>query len=216
MIPDRNTAKPSRLGIMGGTFDPIHYGHLVTAEAARARFNLDRVIFVPTGQPPHKLNQQVSSARHRYLMTVLATITNPFFEVSSVEIDRKGLTYTIDTVREFIRRFGDDTELFFITGADAVLDILSWREVDNLAKLCQFIAATRPGFSMADLNRIKTAIRACSGVVHEIEVPALAISSTDIRQRVKERRPIKYLVPESVEYYILKNGLYYEQNDKER
>ncbi|KKM11189.1 nicotinate-nucleotide adenylyltransferase [Clostridiales bacterium PH28_bin88] len=196
---------------MGGTFDPIHYGHLVAAEAARDQFRLDRVVFVPSGVPPHKKAYPVTEPRHRYLMTVLAVASNPFFEVSRVEIDRPGFSYAVDTVAEFRRVYGTGNQLYFITGADAILEILTWKKVDKLMGLCEFIAATRPGYHLqldATLEKFPPEAR---GRIHFMEVPALAISSTDIRRRVREGRPVKYLLPETVEQYILKNKLYAEE-----
>lgn len=208
-MEENEKRKMNRLGIMGGTFDPVHYGHLVTAEAVRDKFKLDRVIFVPTGKPPHKKGYKVTDAKHRYLMTVLATVTNPFFEVSRIEIDREGYTYTIDTILEFKKMLPEDTKIYFITGADAVLEILTWKKVDELLQLCNFVAATRPGYEPSQLNEmIKYVEKVYGSTIHMVEVPAMAISSTDIRRRVNTNRPIKYLVPESVEYYIMKNGLY--------
>ncbi len=197
-----------RLGIMGGTFDPIHYGHLVTAEAARDQFRLDKVVFVPSGIPPHKKDYMVTDASHRYLMTMLAVATNPFFEVSRVEIDRPGYSYAVDTVRHFCQLYGAETQFFFITGADAIMEILTWKNVDEMLTMTSFIAATRPGFSLAGddvLNHIPPYARKR---IELLEVPALAISSTDIRRRVSCHRSIKYLLPESVEQYIVQNGIY--------
>lgn len=196
-----------RLGIMGGTFDPVHYGHLVTAEEALAQFRLDRVLFMPTGQPQAKRHPVVTSARDRYLMTVIATAGNPGFEVSSLELDRPGPTYTVDTLRELRRIHGDDAELFFITGADAVLEILAWKDADEVARLTRFIAATRPGYDLAHLSEALASVHAAP-VVEYMEIPALAISSTDIRERVAAGRPIRYLLPEAVAAYIRKHGLY--------
>jgi len=194
---------------MGGTFDPVHFGHLVAAEAARHAFNLERVIFVPSGLPPHKAGEHVSDSEHRYLMTVLATIDNPRFAVSRLEIDRPGYSYTVDTVRQLLRLSGPDTDLFFITGADAVLEILTWKEPDNLLRLCRFVAATRPGYPPEQLIRLGLQLkRQHEAAIEPLEVPALAISSSDIRQRVREGRPIRYLVPRSVEHYIIRHGLY--------
>ncbi|MDN5347290.1 MAG: nicotinate-nucleotide adenylyltransferase [Clostridia bacterium] len=196
---------------MGGTFDPIHFGHLVTAEAARHEFSLEKVIFVPSGLPPHKKGYQVTPAEHRYRMTVLATRNNPYFAVSRVEIDRPGYSYAIDTVLEFRKCYGKEVELYFITGADAILEILTWKDVNLLLQECQFIAATRPGFH---LERLQEALPGLPVEgrhrIHFIEVPALAISSTDIRKRVKEGRPIKYLLPDDVEEYIRCHDLYLE------
>ena len=197
--------KQLRLGIMGGTFDPIHYGHLVTAEEALVQFNLDRVVFMPTGVPARKTHRHVTSAEHRYLMTVIATASNPDFAVSRLEVDRPGVTYTVDTIAELRSVHGPDAEIFFITGADAVLDILTWKDSDRLADGCTFIAATRPGH---DLSAFSSRADAARLRVELMAVPALAISSTDIRARVAERRPIRYLLPEAVAAYIEKNALY--------
>lgn len=192
---------------MGGTFDPIHFGHLVTAEEALVQFNLDKVIFMPTGQPARKTGARVSSPEHRYLMTVIATSANPDFDVSRMEVDRPGLTYTVDTMIAMREQYGHHADLYFITGADAVFEIATWKDAERFEGLCRFIAATRPGY---DLD---AAVKEHADVLTRldidfIEVPALAISSTDIRQRVAERRPIRYLVPEAVAAYIGKYGLY--------
>lgn len=198
-----------RIALMGGTFDPIHYGHLVTAEAARHEFQLDRVLFVPNRQPPHKKDYPVSPAWHRYHLTVLATISNPCFFVSRIELDRARPSYTIDTLREVRQSLGDRVELFFISGADAILDILSWRKPREVLELCYFIAATRPGFCLKELERHLGPLgEEYRHKVVTVEVPALAISSSDIRRRVAEKRPIKYLLPEAVEHYVWKHGLY--------
>lgn len=195
-----------KIGIMGGTFDPIHYGHLVTAEAALSKFNLDKVIFVPSGRPPHKSDKEITSAEHRYLMTVLATITNKHFEVSRIELDRHGYSFAIDTVHQFHQIYGAETEIYFITGVDAILEILTWKKVDQLIEECEFIAATRPGYEVKDLS--KSLPPRIAKRILTIGVPALAISSTDIRQRVREKQPIKYLLPEQVEDYIYKHKIY--------
>jgi nicotinate-nucleotide adenylyltransferase len=195
---------------MGGTFDPIHYGHLVTAEEALVQFNLDKVLFMPTGRPVRKTHRHVSSAEDRYLMTVIATASNPDFEVSRLEIDRPGNTYTVDTMLELREIHGPRAELFFISGADAVREILTWKDAERFAELCTFIAATRPGFDV-DLTPIESAAPGTfTPRVEAMEVPALAISSSDIRARVSARRPIRYLLPEAVAAYIEKNGLYRE------
>ncbi len=193
-----------RIGIMGGTFDPIHYGHLVTAEAARHLFKLDQVIFVPSGRPPHKLSHKLTPASERLLMTLLATAPNQNFIVSDWEVQREQISYTYDTVRAFHQKFGDSAELFFITGADAVLEIMQWRQIDELADFCSFIAATRPGYRLDDFQ----ASPKLTAKLGFLEVPALAISSSDIRGRVARSEPIKYLLPETVEMYIYKHGLY--------
>ncbi len=191
---------------MGGTFDPIHLGHLVTAEAARAAFDLERVIFVPAGMPPHKTGQLVTQSKHRHLMAVLATVTNPGFEVSRFEVDRPGPSYTIDTVRHFRSEIGPDRPLYFITGADAVLELGTWHDLDGILAYADIIAATRPGYALEQRAGHLTECQRAHLKV--LEVPALAISSSDIRRRVAIGAPIKYLVPEPVEYYIARNHLY--------
>lgn len=214
MAIEQNDNKQSlgrKIGIMGGTFDPIHFGHLVTAEAALASFDLNQVVFVPSGKPPHKKDYRVTDAEARYLMTVMAVATNAHFRVSRMEIDRQGYSYAIDTVKAFKELYGQETELFFITGADAILEILTWKNVEHLLGLCQFIAATRPGFDLEALDQVLIKLPALRGRLHFLEVPALAISSSDIRRRVSEGRPIKYLLPETVEHYIYKTGLYRER-----
>ena len=198
-----------RLGIMGGTFDPIHFGHLVTAQEALVQFNLDRVLFMPTGQPALKTHAGVSPVEDRYLMTVLATAANPDFDVSRLEVDRPGLTFTVDTLLALRAEYGAAAELFFITGADAVWDIVGWKDADKVATLATFIAATRPGY---DLDAARASHQSdCSAFrIEYVEVPALAISSTDLRARVGQRRAIRYLTPESVVSYVEKRGLYRE------
>ena len=197
-----------KIGIMGGTFDPIHVGHLMTAEAVRDEFGLDKVLFIPAAVPPHKLDQQVTDARHRYLMTVLATTSNPHFDVSSIEMDRPGPSYTIDTIYELRRQYGENTDLFFITGADAIAEIPTWDRIEELLGLCQFIAATRPGF-LPNVDNIKEYFGELgSARIHRLETPELEISSTNIRDRLKRGFSIKYIVPPAVEDYIYKEGLY--------
>jgi len=190
---------------MGGTFDPIHYGHLVTAEEALVQFNLDLVVFMPTGEPARKTHRVVTPAEHRYLMTVIATASNPDFSVSRLEIDRGGVTYTVDTMLSLRDIYGPDAELYFISGADAVLEILTWKDTERLADVCTFIAATRPGYDLTKFNEEPGSTHL---PVEFMEVPALAISSTDIRERVASRRPVRYLLPEAVATYIRKNHLY--------
>ena len=185
---------------MGGTFDPIHHGHLVAASEVASLYHLDEVVFVPTGQPWQKALSQVSTPEHRYLMTVIATASNPRFTVSRVDIDRVGPTYTIDTLRE-LQRERPDAELYFITGADALAEILTWRAVDELWGLAHFIGVTRPGHVLSDkgLPTDKIIMQ---------EVPAMAISSTDCRERVGRGQPVWYLVPDGVVQYITKYSLY--------
>ncbi|MGH2739820.1 MAG: nicotinate-nucleotide adenylyltransferase [Actinomycetota bacterium] len=190
---------------MGGTFDPIHNGHLVTAEEALWQFDLDEVVFVPTGQPWMKEGTDVSPAEDRYLMTVIATAGNPAFRVSRIEIDREGPTYTVETIRAFQEQYGEETKLFFITGADAILEILQWKDPEEVLDVAHFIAATRPGY---DIERFEAEQPTRHPNVRVMDIPALAISSTDIRNRVRKGQPIRYLVPEGVQAYIDKAGLY--------
>ena len=190
---------------MGGTFDPIHHGHLVTAEEALWQFDLDQVLFVPTGQPWMKHDREVSAAEDRYLMTVIATSSNPRFRVSRLEIDRPGPTYAVDTLRSLREEYGEETELFFITGADAILEIYHWKDADQALALARFIAATRPGY---DAERMREEGATEDPRIAIMDIPALAISSTDIRHRVAKGSPIRYLVPEGVKSYIEKAGLY--------
>jgi nicotinate-nucleotide adenylyltransferase len=190
---------------MGGTFDPIHYGHLVTAEEALQQFGLDGVIFVPTGRPWMKEHEVVSPPEDRYLMTVIATASNPLFRVSRLEVDRDGPTYTVDTLRGMKAELGTETDLFFVTGADAVLEIFQWKDPGELFELAHFIAATRPGYDIAGFSAHAPSKHPGITVMN---VPALAISSTDIRARIAASRPIRYLVPEGVKSYIEKAGLY--------
>ncbi|MCD6473203.1 nicotinate-nucleotide adenylyltransferase [Candidatus Aerophobetes bacterium] len=193
-----------KLGIMGGTFNPIHQGHLVTAEVVRDEFKLDKVIFIPSGKPPHKDNNEIVSSDHRWMMTVLATISNKYFSVSSIEVKKKGESYTRDTILELKKIYGEASDCYFITGADVIAEISTWHKVKDLPKLTKFIAVSRPGYKL-DINKIDSRFRKCT---YLIEVPALAISSTEIRKRVKGRQSIKYLLPEAVESYIYKNSLY--------
>jgi len=190
---------------MGGTFDPIHYGHLVTAEGALWRFELDEVVFVPTGHPWMKSDRTVTAPEHRYLMTVIATASNPRFRVSRIEIDRDRPTYTVDTLDVLRRQAEEDVELCFITGADAMLEILHWKDPDEVLSLAHFIAATRPGY---DIARFEKEAPTPDPRVSVMDIPALAISSSDIRRRVQEGQPIRYLLPDGVHAYILKTGLY--------
>jgi nicotinate-nucleotide adenylyltransferase len=187
-----------RVGVMGGTFDPIHHGHLVAASEVQQSFDLDEVVFVPTGQPWMK--EGVSAAEHRYLMTVIATASNPRFTVSRVDIDREGPTYTIDTLRD-LHAQRPDADLFFITGADAVAQIFEWRDVGEIWELAHFVAVSRPGHAL-NVRGVP------SEGVSSLEVPALAISSTDCRKRVDRGHPVWYLVPDGVVQYISKHHLY--------
>ncbi|WP_343989955.1 nicotinate-nucleotide adenylyltransferase [Nocardioides dubius] len=202
-----STAEPTsarrRVGVMGGTFDPIHHGHLVAASEVQSWFDLDEVIFVPTGAPWQKADREVSDAEHRYLMTVIATAANPRFTVSRVDIDRDGPTFTIDTLRDLQTRL-PDADLYFITGADALGNIFTWRDAPELFELARFVGCTRPGYELdeemlADIPSERVTL---------VEIPALAISSTDCRQRKQRGEPVWYLVPDGVVQYIAKHDLY--------
>ena len=194
---------PRRVGVMGGTFDPIHHGHLVAASEVQAWFDLDEVVFVPTGDPWQKSDRAVSPAEHRYLMTVIATAANPRFTVSRVDIDRDGPTYTRDTLADLTLAM-PEAELYFITGADALADIFTWRDPDELFELARFVGCTRPGYTMdAD-----TLAALPSERVTMVEIPALAISSTACRDRARSGAPVWYLVPDGVVQYISKHHLY--------
>ncbi|MDF2633445.1 MAG: nicotinate-nucleotide adenylyltransferase [Pelosinus sp.] len=202
--------KKRKIGIMGGTFDPIHTGHLATAEAVRVEYDLERVLFIPAANPPHKQHFQVGKPLHRYMMTVMATYSNPHFYVSSIEIERPGLSYAIDTVLELINQYGDNTEFYFIVGSDTVPELPSWKDIDRLLEVCHFIAANRPGsvYTLDDI--IKPFGEKGYNRIHSLPTPELEISSTDIREKVRQGRSIKYIVPESVENYICKENLYKE------
>jgi nicotinate-nucleotide adenylyltransferase len=189
---------------MGGTFDPIHTGHLVTATAAKHAFELDRVVFVPAGSPWQKTHREVAPAEDRYLMTVIATAPDASFSVSRLELDTQGPTYTVDTLRAFGEQ-NPGVDLFFITGADAILQILTWKDAEAALSLATFVAATRPGYELAKLDELPGKL---GERVKRFEIPALAISSTDIRARVAEGRPIRYLVPDGVAMHIERAGLY--------
>ena len=188
-----------RVGIMGGTFDPIHHGHLVAASEVQARFDLDEVVFVPTGQPYEK--GKVSPAEDRYLMTVIATASNPRFHVSRADIDRDGPTYTVDTLRDMRAIYGSDTQLYFITGADALARILGWKDALEMLTMAHFVGVTRPGFELTDDHLPDDSVTL-------VEVPAMAISSSACRARVSSGEPVWYLVPDGVVQYINKRGLY--------
>ncbi|WP_375474516.1 nicotinate-nucleotide adenylyltransferase [uncultured Jatrophihabitans sp.] len=189
-----------RVGIMGGTFDPIHHGHLVAASEVASLYDLDEVIFVPTGEPWQKTERRVSPAEHRYLMAVIATASNPRFWVSRVDIARAGPTYTIDTIRD-IADLRPGAELFFITGADALAQILSWKDAEDALQLARFVGVTRPGYELSDAHLPIDAAQL-------LDVPALAISSSGCRERVADGRPVWYLVPDGVVQYINKHELY--------
>ena len=193
-------APPTRIGIMGGTFDPIHHGHLVAASEVASLYGLDEVIFVPTGEPWQKSERRVSAAEHRYLMSVIATASNPRFWVSRVDIDRAGPTYTIDTIRDMAALY-PAAELYFITGADALGQILSWKDAELALKMAQFVGVTRPGYELSDAHLPHDSVTL-------LDVPAMAISSSGCRERVQDGRPVWYLVPDGVVQYINKHHLY--------
>ena len=215
-----NVHQHPRIGIMGGTFDPIHNGHLVAASEVAWVYDLDEVIFVPTGKPVFKLDKKVTNAEDRYLMTVIATASNPKFTVSRVDIDRPGVTYTIDTLRD-IRAQHPDADLFFITGADAIAEIMQWKNARELWSLARFVAVTRPGYASPEkftqIEARSASYDSCDDMVNchshrfpvdILEIPALAISSTDVRKRAEHGEPVWYLVPDGVVQYIVKHGLY--------
>ncbi|HBM80058.1 MAG: nicotinate-nucleotide adenylyltransferase [Clostridiales bacterium] len=198
-----------RVALMGGTFDPVHIGHLITAETVRERFNLDKVVFIPDGNPPHKDNRNISSCIQRYDMLQMAVVSDPYFDVSRIEIDRQGITYTIDTIIKVREILGNSIEIYFITGADTVLEILTWKDSYKLLTLCKFVAVNRPGYDSELLSRRIFELRHdfnCD--IISIDVPGIDISSSMIRERVSKGQSIKYMVPENVEQYILKNNLY--------
>ncbi len=200
-MPASTPGAARRIGVMGGTFDPVHHGHLVAASEVQAEFALDEVVFVPTGVPWQKGEREVAPAEHRYLMTVIATAANPRFTVSRVDIDRSGPTYTIDTLSDLRAQRGAATELFFITGADALAQILSWKSPDALFELARFVGVTRPG-------HVLSGVGLPADRVSLVEIPALSISSTDCRARVRQGLPLWYLVPDGVVQYVAKHGLY--------
>jgi len=201
-----------RLGVMGGTFDPIHYGHLVTAEEAVYQFELDSVLFIPSARPPHKTGVKSSSPADRLKMVELAIEDNVTLAASTLEIERAGPSYTVDTLRELHGQYGSEAMLFFITGADAILEILTWKEPETVLSESVFIAATRPGYPLRKLQDALPALNSrgepAIANVRVMEVPALAISSTDIRERVGSGRPFRYMVPQAVWSYVCEKGLY--------
>ena len=199
-----------KIGIMGGTFDPIHLGHLATAEAVRECFALDEILFIPAARPPHKLGKPVTDEHHRLAMTTLATRSNKFFRVSDMELKRTGLSYTLDTMNELHKTFGSSTELFFIIGADSLADLSKWHASRELVRKCHFIATTRQGVDV-DFSAVESFFGATAREhIHRVTTPGLEISSTDIREKARLGRSIKYLVPEVVEEYILREKLYCE------
>jgi len=198
-----------RVGILGGTFDPIHIGHLIIAEQIREEFQLDKVIFIPSGNPPHKKLQTVTDAEHRYNMVCEALKGNPYFEVSRIEIDRKGYTYTIDTLNDLKEQNQENAHMYYIIGADVLYDLLTWKDYTKVFEVCEFIAALRPGKDRDGFReRIRYLEKNFSAKIHEADISLIEVSSTMVRERVKQNRSVKYLVPEAVEDYIKRNRLY--------
>mgnify|MGYP000902053932 CR=1 FL=1 len=198
----------NKIGIMGGTFDPIHNGHLIIAENSRINFDLDKIIFIPTGMPAHKIKNGITSNNRRYEMVLLSINSNPYFSISPLEIKREGITYTIDTIKYLMSK-NKDTEYYFIMGSDSLYNFHKWKDYKELLKLCKFIVAKRPN---QNNNKLEESIKELNNIspsaIQILESPMIDISSTDIRERISSNKAIKYLVPESVELYIEKHGLY--------
>ncbi|SFT74277.1 nicotinate-nucleotide adenylyltransferase [Selenomonas sp. GACV-9] len=197
-----------RIGIMGGTFDPIHMAHLAIAEAVREEFCLDQVLFIPAANPPHKQERQVTPAYHRLMMTQLATSSHPSFHVSKQELERTGPSYSLLTVQELQQEYGEAAELFFITGSDTINELHTWYHIEELLRQCHFVGTTRPGAPVDKTALVQQFGKIADEKIHFLAVPELEISSTDIRRRLKAGRSIRYLVPPAVEAYIRKEGLY--------
>jgi nicotinate-nucleotide adenylyltransferase len=195
-----------RIGVIGGTFDPIHYGHLAAAEEARVRVSLEKVLFVVASLPPHKLDEEVTPVEHRLAMTRLGVDSNQFFEISMVDVDRPGPSYTVDTI-SILRREEEDADFFFIMGLDSLVELPTWHQPELLVRLCHLVAVTRPGFEV-DLPSLEKAVPGISARLEVIGMPGLDISSTDLQRRVRMGLPIKYQVPEAVERYIREHKLY--------
>lgn len=198
-----------RVGILGGTFDPIHAGHLIAAECVRESAGLDEVVFVPAGDPPHKESSRVTPARHRYVMTLLAVLAHPGFSVSRIEMDRAGKSFTVDTVEAMRREVGDGVDLYFILGSDSMADVPNWHQPERLLGLCHFLVAGRPGWDRSVVERsLGSLYETHRERIHMVDIPAIELSSSEIRARVREGRSIRYMVPEMVERYIRERGLY--------
>ena len=196
-----------RVGVFGGTFDPIHIGHLVAAEETRVQLSLERVVFVPAGLPPHKLANHISPVEHRLAMVQLAIASNPYFTVSRVDIDRFGPCYTVDTMELLRDEWGPDTELYFIMGSGSLADILTWHKPERLIRLCRLAVVKRPGYDV-DIEELDRLLPGIASRVRFINSPLIDVASCDIRRRVREGLSIKYQVPEVVEKYIYEHGLY--------
>jgi nicotinate-nucleotide adenylyltransferase len=196
-----------RIGVLGGTFDPIHYGHLAAAEEARVKLNLGKVLFAVAGLPPHKLDEEVTPVEHRVAMVRLGIASNPHFEISLVDVDRPGPSYTVDTISILQEKWGQNAEFFFVMGLDSLVDVPAWHQPRRLIQLCHLVAVARPGFE-ADMSQLEEAIPGISSRMDIINMPEVDISSSDLQLRVREGLPIKYQVPEEVERYIREHELY--------
>lgn len=196
-----------RIGVIGGTFDPIHYGHLAAAEEARVRVNLEKVLFVVALLPPHKLDEDVTPVEHRLAMVRLGIASNPHFEISLVDVDRPGPSFTVDTISMLQEQWGPDTELFFVMGLDSLVEVPTWHQPERLIRLCHLVAVSRPRFEV-DMRQLEASAPGISSRVEIIDMPEVDISSSDLQRRVKEGLPIKYQVPEEVERYIIEHRLY--------
>ncbi len=196
-----------RIGVIGGTFDPIHYGHLAAAEEARVRMDLERVLFVVAGVPPHKLDEEVTPVEHRLAMVSLAIASNPYFAISRVDVDRPGPSYTVDTISILQKHLGQDTEIYFIMGLDSLVELPTWHEPQRLIQLCRLLVVRRPRFEI-DMAQLEASLPGISSQVEIMDMPEMDISSSELQERVRERLPIKYQVPEEVERYINDHELY--------
>jgi len=196
-----------RIGVIGGTFDPIHYGHLAAAEEARVRMNLERVLFVVAGLPPHKLDEEVTPVEHRLAMVSLAIASNPLFEISRVDVDRPGPSYTVDTISILRERWGQETEILFIMGLDSLVELPTWHQPQRLIQLCRLVVVRRPRFEI-DMAELEASVPGISSRMEIIDMPEVDISASELQQRVREDLPIKYQVPEEVERYIEEHELY--------
>jgi nicotinate-nucleotide adenylyltransferase len=196
-----------RIGVIGGTFDPIHYGHLAAAEEARVKMDLERVLFVVAGIPPHKLNEEVTPVEHRLAIVSLAIASNPYFEISMVDVDRPGPSYTVHTISIMQEQMGQETEIFFIMGLDSLAELPTWHQPERLIESCRLVAVKRPGVE-TDLAELESSVPGIASQVDIIDMPEVDISSSELQQRVRDGLPIKYQVPEEVERYIMEHGLY--------
>jgi nicotinate-nucleotide adenylyltransferase len=206
--PEAASDRPSRIGILGGTFDPPHVGHLWLATLAADAIGLDRVLFMPAAQPPHKPRTGMSSATDRLLMTRLAIAGNPGLELSLIEMERPGPSYTIDSVVELGRLYGDEAQLYLLMAADSLAEIDSWRQPDELLERIEWVVGPRPGVPLPDRSRLEDRFGANAGRIHLLEGPSLDVSSTQIRERVAAGHAFRYLVPRGVEDLIVDRGLY--------